>query len=170
MTERVFIRKKMWWQALWPYLVAGAVTWAFGLMFGGWAGLLIAALLIVVLAFWYPDGAIVLGGIALVLLLSWLTLVGAAILGPSSDLTTFDVAEIGLMLALGMFIPASAIGLLSVALFNRFFIVGAPPDQCANCGYSLRGLASARCPECGHVIGANNGTSGISPGGNDAAR
>lgn len=25
------------------------------------------------------------------------------------------------------------------------------PMNCANCGYDLRGSASARCPECGHI-------------------
>lgn len=27
------------------------------------------------------------------------------------------------------------------------------PPNCPNCGYDLRGAASTRCPECGHVAG-----------------
>lgn len=49
-------------------------------------------------------------------------------------------------------LPISLLGLLLVvvSIFRRLvFGPPAPPGHCTKCSYNLRGLAEARCPECG---------------------
>ena len=54
-------------------------------------------------------------------------------------------------------IPSVVVGLILAAIG---YAKSRPPpskhETCANCGYSLRGLPSARCPECGQRSSANS--------------
>lgn len=53
--------------------------------------------------------------------------------------------------------PLLLFAYIAVVCAQRFGLMVPPnADNCLSCGYSLRGLPTHRCPECGHVSARND--------------
>lgn len=49
-----------------------------------------------------------------------------------------------------LFLSAVSAG-VAIIVYRRLMTIGVVPGYCRNCAYSLAGLESGRCPECGEV-------------------
>lgn len=117
-----------------------------------WGSLAIAGLItylfaLTVLCSPLRDCRIVLG----VCLVAWICYAAVSVQGMVSDFAQASarmwLAVFALHFALAGVAPAAL--LCAVVYFrNRYWPVYAA-GQCAKCGYNLRGLSDARCPECG---------------------